>query len=443
MSDQRIVSPDPQVAELVQSSATTLRAAERSLAELRVMEGDWTPALRQSLERLALAFSGVMEAVEDPRFPVFFDAASAVQFSQQANAVEGFFIRYPNDAPNIVPGVWQHVAALAAILHGSFIGRLRGRPASDELAVEAAVGRVQRLAAEFREAENQLKELSERQLGISQEAAALMATTNKQFLEQQRALEREWREALKVERDAVAEERDAVRAEVETLRSQNKALHEAFTAERVAALAALEAAKNGAVERLADYERQAREALGAVGSTAQSASYQVTADSAGQRRTRWQAGAVGGMAVAAIALLVFVVADPVAVDLSAAAIVGMVKRALFVGFLGILSRYCAAMADGARREQLWAHQRAVELRALGPYLEPLPDSERLKMRERLADKYFGVGSTLLVEAASQGLPATGTHDVVGALLKLLAEKVPSESVLQAVLNKKADSRRDG
>lgn len=445
MSDVPVEAPDPHVADLVRSSVAALKTVERNLAELRVA-GTWQAPLRQSLERLALAFSGVMEAVDDPRFPLSFDAASAEQFSQTANGLQATFNNYPNDVPNIVPGAWQQVAALGSIVRGAFVGSLRGRPSPDAVVLEAAVGRLQRLLSDFRAAESQLGDLGARQISLSQEAAALMATMNSQFLEQQRVLEREWREALKLERDTVSTERDTVRAEVENLKLQNKALHDAFATERAAAIAALDAARNGTVERLTDYERQAREALGAVGSTAQSAQYQATAEGAASRRYWWQMGAIVCMSLAAVALLLFIFLDPSAVEFSVGAAVGMAKRALFVALLGILSRYCAAMADGARSEQLWAHQRAVELRALAPYLEPFPEPDRLKLRERLVDKYFGVGSTLLAEAGTKGVPATGTHDVVMGTLTALFQNVSPEvlsQLLAAVVAAKKPVAKEG
>jgi hypothetical protein len=403
---------DSQVADLNRSSVAALIDVEQRLADLRLQgRAEWTPALRQSLERLWLAFGGVMECVRDPRFPVSMDAASASQFSQTVNGLQGFFTSYPNDAPNIVPGAWQQVAVLGSILRGAFIGTLRGTSSSETLLTERAVGRVQQLGIDLQNLEKAVEAAAARHVALGQDVSSFIGTMNNQFLERQTLLEREWR-------DSLTTEREVLRTEVERLRESGRSLHAEFDAQRVAALAALEAARNGTVERLNEYERQAREALGAVGSTAQSAQYQATADAASTRAVWWQVGAVASMLGAAGALLFFVLKDDAALAASLGGVANLIKRALFVATLGILSRYCAAMAEGARREKLWAHQRAVELRALAPYLEAFPPEARLPIRERLVDRYFGAGSSLLAEAiATKTPPATATHDAVLSLLE--------------------------
>ncbi len=86
-----------------------------------------------------------------------------------------------------------------------------------------------------------------------------------------------------------------------------------------------------------------------------------------------------------------------------------------------------ATADRARRENLWAKQRGLEFRALSAYLEGLDRPNQVLMREKLLEKYFGVGSTMLTEVTTHGAVATGSHDAAVQGIKFLIEQVPKDS----------------
>lgn len=421
------------VIEVLRAAEATLRDVERRLASLRAQQ-EWSAEITALLDRMHTSLSGLLEAVADPRYFTFFDAASADEFSRQANSLLGYFSSYPNDATNIAPLGWQHLATLGTIVRSSFIGTFAspGAGASTAFAqTDAVLERVHELSASLRQFQSQLSGLGTRQESLSMEIGEFLTKLQSQVLADGREREAEWRAQRKLEQEEfatalklVGEARDAGQAEI------RKALA-TFSTDSTSALDALASAKGSTLEKLTKYEADAAAALGAVGATAQSAGFERTASEAGKRSVSWQTAAVVLMGLAIsilVAFLGFAAWQGTTFDLTPASIATAVTKVALLALVGVLSRYCAAMADRARREHLWAQQRALELRALTPYLENFDPAKRPELRERLLEKYFGVGSTMLAEVATEGTPATATHDAAVQALKYLLDRVPPDAV---------------
>lgn len=426
MASERVVT-------VLKAAESALKEVERRHSTLR-MQQEWPSDITTLLERQQTGLSGVLEAVADPRFATFFDVASAEEFGRQAHALLQFYNTYPNDAVSIVPASWPHVSQLGAIIRASFIGSLNApdhQKTGVSVQLDAAIKQLQGLTQQLRQFQSQLSKLNNQKEDLSTDVQDFIAKLQSQFLDDGRRLESEWRAQRKLEQEefgqalkAVGEARDASQVELQ------KALA-SFKSDSTSALESLEAAKGKTIERLAKYEADAAAAVGAVGATAQSAGFERTANEADARSLNWQRAAVAlmssGIAILA-GFLGFAAWTGVGFDMTPSSIAAAVTKVALLALLGVLSRYCAAMADRARREHLWAQQRALELRALTPYLENFEPLKRPELRERLLEKYFGVGSTMLAEVATQGAPATATHDAALQGLKYLLDRVPPDAV---------------
>jgi hypothetical protein len=76
-------------------------------------------------------------------------------------------------------------------------------------------------------------------------------------------------------------------------------------------------------------------------------------------------------------------------------------RAFVAVTFGILAAYAARQADKHQLVERHSRRLELELAALDPFLEPLPEAERISVKKSMADKLFGQPEAMTVVAASE------------------------------------------
>lgn len=183
----------------------------------------------------------------------------------------------------------------------------------------------------------------------------------------------------------------------------------------------MEAQKQGRIETLDSLRKRAEEIVQLIAETGQSGGFSSMAANASTKAKWWQGGTVASLVSVVGVALVAVFCPPTT---ETALVPYFASKIVLVFALGVLSRYSATQANRASREELYAKQRALELKALEGYLQPFPDEVRAKLREELLPKYFGVGSTLLTEVAAKDAAPTSSHDLAVELVKEFAKQIP-------------------
>ncbi len=416
--------------------ASTIEMLKRGLASTSdIRQGqEWLTdpdkVIEHNLKRLVAVCSGVLEQLSDPRASLFFFAGDAEELRRNAAAFVQACVDYVASPPSLVNSAWPPLSAVAAIVRNAWAGSVfpnsEGALQGVGVQLEQALQRVQRLNAETSALRNLQAEVSAQTTELKTQVQGQLVENTSSFLRRQTEQEEAFQQTLKTARGGLEAAEGRHREAVEELkRREDESLRE-FAEKNTAALAALNSLHENTVANIKAQELKVSAAVGAVGETGQAAGFEQTAKDAAIRAKWWQVGAVATMVlVVSIAVVALTCGAPF--EANAAGIASVITKVVLVFALGIISRYCAAMADRERRENLWAKQRGLEFRALNAYLENLGEPSRVAMREKLLDKYFGVGSTMLTEVSSQGPVATGSHDAAVEGLKFLLEKIPKDS----------------
>jgi len=150
--------------------------------------------------------------------------------------------------------------------------------------------------------------------------------------------------------------------------------------------------------------------VGVIGNLGVTSGYLTVANSARNSKRLWQITAVISLAaLIAFELWTFVVAAP-AQDGFTLAYVGS-RLAIGLSF-GLLAAYAATMAERSSSAERKNRRLALELEALGPFLELLPTDKRDEFRLKIGDRCFGQS-----EAAEATVDSKVSATMFGQVLK--------------------------
>lgn len=187
-------------------------------------------------------------------------------------------------------------------------------------------------------------------------------------------------------------------------------------------LAAIRAdhAKSASVVLAEMHEQKARadELVGLIGDRGVTSGYQAASRNALYTKWFWQIATLASFAVLIwFARTVFF--KDVTVEVTWPMLVG---RALLTIAIGFAAAYSARQGDKAAQAETFNRGMALELAALGPFLEPLSDEKRAEFRLKIGDRTFGQAhGTTDGSSSPTGILAAASDKRVVDLLSALAK----------------------
>lgn len=206
----------------------------------------------------------------------------------------------------------------------------------------------------------------------------------------------------------VADTKRDVEKRADELMASNE---ERFSAELARLNSGVEEALNATAEKTQSHMQkmeellaQAVETVGAIGSTGMSAGYKIVAEREEEQAGRMRWAAIISLILAVAAAIVFAVIES---NGSHAWNVSLAKSLVTVPLL-LLAAYTARESSRHRTQATAARQVELQLASIGSYLVDLEPAEQQKVKERLADRFFGDPRLVAIEEERGGLPALPT-----------------------------------
>lgn len=158
------------------------------------------------------------------------------------------------------------------------------------------------------------------------------------------------------------------------------------------------------MQRMEELLAQAVETVGAIGSTGMSAGYKIVAEREEEQAGRMRWAAIISLILAVAAAIVFAVIES---NGSHAWNVSLAKSLVTVPLL-LLAAYTARESSRHRTQATAARQVELQLASIGSYLVDLEPAEQQKVKERLADRFFGDPRIVAIDEDQSGLPSLPT-----------------------------------
>jgi hypothetical protein len=127
--------------------------------------------------------------------------------------------------------------------------------------------------------------------------------------------------------------------------------------------------------------------VGVVGNLAVTSGYLKTANLSRRLMWVWQLATVSTLVTLVIVAMEYFL--PASQGAAAVSWQAYGTRVLIAVALGILAAYCAAQGEKAASAEKRNRRMALELEAIGPFLDPLSDEEKSKFRIQLGERSFG------------------------------------------------------
>lgn len=232
---------------------------------------------------------------------------------------------------------------------------------------------------------------------------------------------------------AVSEAEEAFAKTRTSYDDELKATSEAFAAQlkagtdsQDAALAALRARyveqASSVVGKIQTHLKEVQDLVGVIGDHGVTSGFKKAADGAKCSVLFWQ----GVTLVSMVLLIGFTGFTAINLEGSAWNWIDVARRLLFAATVGALATYAASQTSRYQTAERKNRKLELELRALGPFLEPVAPEERQKFRLKIAEVFFGKEESSQLDKAG---PATALHASADTLEKLL-------DLLKAYIEKK-------
>lgn len=375
--------------------------------------GELGPAINESLKRPEAAEEGVREGLERLRKVNEFvgkrldatDGALVIPapLDQLANhmrdvvsAVNGFAA---NGQANLIENAnGAAEAALSNLVHLTLpLGE--AELAGQRIALESYRETMQRAAAESAAAVAALREavekanssLSELRAEVDAQSAAntqLTSDLQGRFTKDQQSREERFVEVRDKYSEELARVDATTKRDLETLTREHKESLGKIEVDHTTQARAI-------LEQIDAKREEVTKLVGVIGSQGVAYGYQKTAEDAAKAVAIWQRATVGSLVALVLFVLCFFVLHIGAPDSGTtqvsptAELFEIASRLALTIALGVLAGYAGSQASRYQEVERTNRRLALELAAIGPYIESLPEAEKEKFRVLIGKRSFG------------------------------------------------------